>query len=145
MIYKLGNKLILSLDVNEILDIIVTSVPKFLNACGCVVRIVDDERANLKLEAAYGVSGGFKDSVYLLPIGDGISGQVAISRAPIAISDISKDNRFKYHKECLRGEIKRNYRSQFDPRLARAFISILKESGMAIVSKGCSLPISLAS
>lgn len=101
-IFELGNRLISTLDVKEVLSSIVNIVPKFLKVSGCVVRIVDETQTTLRLEAASGVSNGFQEEVYQLSTGEGISGTIVQGGRPIAISDISKDKRFKYHKECLR-------------------------------------------
>jgi len=101
-ICKIGNKLTSTLDVDEVLNSIVRSVPKFLKASGCIVRIVDEGRENSRLEAAFGVSDYFKDRVYILPIGEGISGHVIGKKQAVAISKIATDRRFKFHSECIR-------------------------------------------
>lgn len=99
-IYDLASRLITSLDVKEILDSIVNIVPKLLRASGCVVRIVDETKEKLKLEAASGVSSKFQEEVKILSIGEGVSGSVVKNGLPIVIPDISKDERVKYHIEC---------------------------------------------
>ncbi|MBN1871859.1 MAG: HD domain-containing protein [Candidatus Omnitrophica bacterium] len=101
-IYKLGNRIISSLDVKEILKSIVETVPELLRMSGCVVRIFEGSRKKLILEAASGVSKSFKQSARILPAGEGISGIVANMKKPMVIKDISKDARIKYHGECLR-------------------------------------------
>ncbi len=100
-ISHIGNKLISSLNFEDVLNTIVRSVPKFLGASGCVVRIVDKEGKNLRLEAAYGVSDEFKRSVDLLPVGEGVSGSAMSARLSIALCEISTDRRVKFHRECV--------------------------------------------
>ena len=101
-IYKLENRLISSFDVKEVLSSIVNLVPKLLRVSGCIVRIVDETTAKLKLEAAYGVSSAFEEEAQLVPIGEGISGTVVKSREPLAISDILKGEGVRYYKEYSR-------------------------------------------
>lgn len=101
-IYQLGNKLISSLDVKEILSSIVGLVPKLLRVSGCIVRIADETTSKLKLEAASGASDSFQEEIRFIKIGEGISGAVIKDGLPIAISDILKDKRVKYYQECVR-------------------------------------------
>lgn len=101
-IYEFGNRLISSLDVNEVLCSIVKIVPKLLRVSGCIVGTVDETKTILRLEATSGVSSRFQKEVRLISIGEGISGTVAKTGIPIAISDLSKDKRVKYRKECAR-------------------------------------------
>jgi HD-GYP domain-containing protein (c-di-GMP phosphodiesterase class II) len=99
-IYKLGSGLISTLDVNEVLHSIANIVPKFLNVSGCIVRIVDERKGKLKLEAASGISNDFREEIRLLSIGEGISGTAVLTGSPISILDLSKDERVKYSREC---------------------------------------------
>lgn len=101
-ICELGNKLISSLDVKEVLYAIVSIVPQLLKISGCIVRIVDETKTKLRLEAVSGVSNKFREEAYQLSIGEGISGAVAKTGLPIAISDLLKDKRVKYCTECTR-------------------------------------------
>jgi putative nucleotidyltransferase with HDIG domain len=100
-IHELGNRLIYSLDVKEILYSIANIVTKLLKVSGCVVRIVDETKTKLKLEAAFGVSDNFQEEAYILSIDEGVSGAVIKNEIPITISDISKDKRVRYYAECL--------------------------------------------
>lgn len=101
-ISKIGNKLTSTLDAGEILHSIVRSVPKFLKASGCVVRIIEDNKVSLRLEAAFGVSDIFRERVSILPIGEGISAHVIRKKQAVVIPEIESDRRFKFHVECLR-------------------------------------------
>lgn len=105
-IYQLGNKLISSLDVNEILYSIVELVPKLLKVSGCIVRIVDEETSKLKVEAASGVTEKFSKEIRYISIGEGVSGAVVKNGEPVAISDLLKDKRVKYYAECAREGIR---------------------------------------
>jgi putative nucleotidyltransferase with HDIG domain len=99
-IHELENRLISTLDVKSVLCAIVKIVQKLLKVSGCIVRIVDETKARLRLEAAYGVSNEFRKNAYLLAIGDGISGRVVQHGSSIAIPDLLKDKRVKYFREC---------------------------------------------
>jgi len=99
-IFELGNRLVSSLEVNEVLQAIVNTVPKFLDVSGCLVRVFDEAKATLILEAASGVSKDFINGARLLKMGEGISSIVVKSGVPIAIPDVLHDSRVKYYEEC---------------------------------------------
>ena len=101
-IYELGNRLITSLDTNTVMDSIVNIVPKLLKVSGCIVRIIDETKTRLRLEAAHGVSSEFQEEARIMPLGEGISGRVVKTGSPITIPDILKDERVKYYRECSR-------------------------------------------
>ncbi|MCG2705471.1 MAG: HD domain-containing protein [Candidatus Omnitrophica bacterium] len=105
-IFELGNRLVSSLEINEVLQTIVNTVPNFLNVSGCIVRVFDETRSKLILEAASGLSGTFVENTESLKIGEGISGIAAKSGVPIAIADISCDNRVKHLQECIKEGIR---------------------------------------
>lgn len=105
-IYQLGNKLISSLDVKEILSSIVHLVPKLLRVSGCIVRIVDENTSRLKVEAASGVSENFPTEINYISLDEGISGAVVKNGKTVSVSDILKDKRVKYCEECAREGIR---------------------------------------
>lgn len=99
-ICELGNSLTASLDVNTVFDSIVRTVPRILKVKGCILRIVDENKTTLRLEASYGISEKFKSGTRVIAIGEGISGRTAKTETPIIIADIHKDGRLKYYREC---------------------------------------------
>jgi len=105
-LYQLSNRLISSLDVREVLNSVINIVPRILKVAGCMVRILDDTKKQLKLEASVGVSNDFKNNAQFMPLGEGISGLVLETKSPIAIADITHDERIRYYRECLKEGIR---------------------------------------
>ncbi|MDD5680038.1 MAG: GAF domain-containing protein [Candidatus Omnitrophica bacterium] len=106
IIFELGNRLVSSLDVNDVLQTIVNTVPSFLNVSGCIVRVFDNAKASLTLEAASGLSKDFIEGARSLKIGEGVSGMVAESGMPISIPDVMHDSRVRYYEECCKEGIR---------------------------------------
>lgn len=106
IIFELGNRLVSSLDVNDVLQMIVNTVPTFLSVSGCIVRVFDDTKASLTLEAASGLSKDFIEGARSLKMGEGISGIVAKSGIPISIPDVMRDRRVRYYEECRKEGIR---------------------------------------
>jgi len=105
-IYQLGNRLISSLDVGEILSSIVRIVPDLLGLSGCIVRILDEKSEKLKIEASSGLGEKYENEARYLSVGEGISGTVVLKRRPLAVTNVSANDDLKYRKECAKENIR---------------------------------------
>lgn len=105
-ICEIGNRLISTLDVKEILKSIVNTIPKLLDVSGCSVYIVDTEHSQLKLEAASSVNRKFKNDICLSPACEVISNSVLKNRTPISVSDLLVDKRFIYNNKGFKKNVR---------------------------------------
>lgn len=96
--YKDATKAISSsLDLNEVLNLIVKSVINLLGVKGCVVNLLNDSRKQLEIR----VAGGLRDN-YLAkgPIDADESITEALGGNTVFIKDVASDNRVQYPDEA---------------------------------------------
>ncbi len=98
-------------EINEQLDIekcLATSMEKvtaLLNVERGSLMLLDEERQELSIKAATGLSEGIVENARH-KVGEGISGWVAMRKEPLLVKDIDKDKRFlkrngRYHNDSL--------------------------------------------
>jgi GAF domain-containing protein len=91
-----------SLELNEVLQSVVTSITEAMQVKACVLRLLDPRTGQLKLSAVHGLSSGYlaKGPV---DVGHSPIDSEALCGKPVIIPDISTDTRFQY-KEAARRE-----------------------------------------
>ncbi|RJR17227.1 MAG: GAF domain-containing protein [Nitrospiraceae bacterium] len=92
-----------SLNVNEVLDMIVRKIPEVMHLKAATVRLLDPSGKKLKLVAAYGLSDKYLKKG---PVDAEQNVTEALKENPVAISDVPTDNRIKYKKEAEEEGIK---------------------------------------
>ncbi len=85
-LYTVAQQTTTSLDLNEVLENIVSIIKRVLACRGCCIFLVDQETQELSIRAASGLSDKWRDEARL-KVGEGISGQVAATGRPIYIPD----------------------------------------------------------
>ena len=85
-----------TLDLKAVLDGLVERVVRTMRAKGCTLRLLDAQTGHLSLAAAYGVS-----SAYLQrgEVEQERNIQMVLSGEPVAIYDVSHDQRIDYHRQ----------------------------------------------
>jgi PAS domain S-box-containing protein len=92
-----------SLNVNEVLDMIVRKIPEVMHLKAATVRLLDSSGKKLKLVASHGLS-----ETYLKkgPVDAEQNVTEALKENPVAIYDVPTDHRIKYKREAEEEGIK---------------------------------------
>lgn len=93
MFNEIGKALASSLDLKEILSIVMVKISELLRPKNWSLLLVDEEKSEMRFEIAVGV-GSDKIKDLRLKVGEGIAGWVAKERRPVLVPDVSKDPRF---------------------------------------------------
>lgn len=94
--------------VEEVLWDITKNIIHKLDFCDCVIYIFDAERKLMVQSAAYGEKNPKGKTIYNrieIPVGVGVVGHVAKTKAPIIIADTQKDSRYIVDDQERRSEI----------------------------------------
>ncbi len=86
-----------SLNLNEVLDLIVKSVVNLLKVKGCGVNLLDDTRKKLETRVAFGLSDNYLAKG---PLDADKSVTESIEGKTVFIEDIAKDHRVQYPEEA---------------------------------------------
>lgn len=97
---EIGKALTSSLDLKEILNIVMEKVSELLSPRNWSLLLLDDETRELKFEIVVG-EGAEKIKDLRLRLGEGIAGWVAREMEPILVEDVSKDPRFSNKADQL--------------------------------------------
>jgi signal transduction histidine kinase len=91
-LYEIGKACSSTLDLNELLALIVRTSVKIVRCRTAVLRLLDEASGELKVTADYGLRDlpGARDP---LRIGEGIAGEVAAAGLPILVKDAREDPR----------------------------------------------------
>jgi PAS domain S-box-containing protein len=92
-----------SLNVDEVLDMIVRKLPETLKLKGATIRLLDDAGKDLRLVAAYGLSEKYLNKG---PVDTEENIRAALNERPVAIYDAPTDERIGYRKEAKEEGIK---------------------------------------
>ena len=92
-----------TLDVNEIIHMIVKKIPEVMNLKAATIRLLDDTGKKLRMVAAYGLSEKYLNRG---PVDTEENIIEALNEKPVAIYDVSTDPRLKYQKEAEEEGIK---------------------------------------
>ena len=86
-----------SLNVNEVLDMIVRKIPEVMNLKAATVRLLDSSGKKLKLVASYGLGEKYLKKG---PVDAEKNVTEALKENPVAIYDVATDHRIRYKKEA---------------------------------------------
>lgn len=86
-----------SLHLNEVLAMIVRTLPEVMNLKAATIRLLDDSGESLELAAAYGLSDRYLGRG---PVDMEENVREALQEKPVAIYDVSTDTRVYYRKEA---------------------------------------------
>ncbi len=100
-LYTVAQQTTTSLDLNEVLEGIVSIIKQVLNCRGCCIFLVDEEKQELSIRAASGLSEKWRDEARL-KVGEGISGQVAATGKPLYIPDTHEYPDFIFFDPAVR-------------------------------------------
>jgi len=92
-----------SLNVNEVLDMIVKKIPEVMHLKAATVRLLDSSGKNLKLVASHGLSEKYLKKG---PVDAEKNVTEALKENPVAIYDAPTDHRIRYKKEAEEEGIK---------------------------------------
>ncbi|MBI5640156.1 MAG: GAF domain-containing protein [Nitrospirae bacterium] len=92
-----------TLDVNEVLDLIVMKIPEVMNTKAATIRLLDPTGKKLELAAAWGLSGKYLNRG---PVDAEQSISFALEGKPVAIYDATTDPRIVYRDEAKKEGIK---------------------------------------
>lgn len=76
-----------TLNINELLDMIVENAARLLHAKGCILRLLEADKLTVK--TSYGLPKT-DEGMLTLAIGEGLPGKVALEGKPIIVDDLSK-------------------------------------------------------
>jgi signal transduction histidine kinase len=82
-----------TLELDDLLDVILPRIRDILDADTCAVLLVDDERAELVARAAVGIEEEVERGVRI-PLGKGFAGRVAAGGAPVILDDVERADIF---------------------------------------------------
>ncbi|MGB9736084.1 MAG: GGDEF domain-containing protein [bacterium] len=93
ILHEIGKTLTSTLDLKEVLSIIMQKISELLKPANWSLLLLDEEKHELFFEIAVGEnSDKLKDM--RIAIGEGIAGWVAMTGEPVLLSDVSSDPRF---------------------------------------------------
>ncbi len=92
-----------TLNLNEVLDMIVRKLPKAMGLKASTIRLLDGGGERLKLVAAYGLSEGYLNRG---PVDEEVNVREALQLRPVVIHDVASDPRIIYQKEMFEEGIK---------------------------------------
>jgi len=92
-----------TLELNEVLDLIVKKLPEVMNLKAATIRLLDETGKKLELVAAYGLSERYLERG---PVDLEENVREALQSKPVAIYDVTTDKRIHYQKEATEEGIK---------------------------------------
>ena len=81
--------------LDEMLGLIVDMAARVMQARGCSLMLLDEERGELTLRATQGFGPAYREKPPLR-VGEGIVGCVAQTGEPLAVEDVHRDPRYRY-------------------------------------------------
>src|SRR5260370_12842206 len=84
-----------SLELQEVLQTVVTNITKTMRVKACSLRLLDKRTGQLKLSANYGLSGGYLAKGPVDVVHSPIDSE-ALQGKTVIIYDVSTDSRFQY-------------------------------------------------
>ncbi|MFQ5736051.1 MAG: diguanylate cyclase [Thermodesulfobacteriota bacterium] len=103
---EIGKALTSSLDMAEVLRIVMEKIRELLRPKNWSLLLLDQETKELKFELAVG-KGARKLKGLRLKLGEGVAGWVAKEKVPLLVPDVSKDPRF-----CEKADRVSNFKTQ---------------------------------
>ncbi|MBI5644339.1 MAG: sensor domain-containing diguanylate cyclase [Deltaproteobacteria bacterium] len=90
---EIGKALTSSLDLREVLNIVMEKISELLHPKNWSLLLLDDETNELRFEIVVG-KGSEKLKDLRLKVGEGVAGWVALEKKPLLVPDVNKDPRF---------------------------------------------------
>jgi GAF domain-containing protein len=90
-----------SLELEEVLQSVVTSITEAMQVKACVLRLLDSRSGELQLSAVYGLSSGYL-SKGPVEVKSSLIDSEALSGTPVVIHDVRTDSRFQYQEAAKR-------------------------------------------
>ena len=97
---EIGKALTSSLDLNQILNIVMEKISDLLHPKNWSLLLIDEATNELKFEIAVG-EGSEKIKNLRLKIGEGVAGWVAKEQKPLLVADVYKDPRFSNKADSI--------------------------------------------
>ncbi|MGD9139971.1 MAG: SpoIIE family protein phosphatase [bacterium] len=104
LLYEVGQRISSSLDLEEVLDLILDCLGEVVAFAAGGIYVVDPDMREIASLAITGYDPGMEERVQL-KFGDGIVGWVAKNREPAVVGDVSKDSRYISARNETRSEI----------------------------------------
>jgi len=90
-----------SLELDEVLRRVVTSITEAMQVKGCVLRLLDAHSGELQLSAVYGLSKGYLTKGPV-EVKSSLIDSEALRGTPVVIHDVRTDPRFQYQEAARR-------------------------------------------
>ncbi len=90
-----------SLELDEVLQRVVTSITEAMQVKACVLRLLDAHTGELQLSAVYGLSKGYLTKGPV-EVKSSLIDSEALCGAPVVIHDVRDDSRFQYQEAARR-------------------------------------------
>jgi GAF domain-containing protein len=81
--------------LDTVLDLIVSKLPEVMNLKACTIRLIESEKGQMELRAAYGLS---RDYLERGPLDDELATYFILKGEPVVIPDATTDIHTLYHK-----------------------------------------------
>lgn len=107
MLYRIGQAITSTLDLDRIMDILLESVTRAADVAACSIALVDPDTGDLVFRRAGGQAGWVGVGMRLRP-GEGIAGWVAQHRQSVRVDDAASDPRFYEQIDGATGFVTRN-------------------------------------
>jgi sigma-B regulation protein RsbU (phosphoserine phosphatase) len=104
LLYEVGGRISSSLDLNEVLVLILNSLRKLVDFNAAGIYLVDPETTDIMALTVRGYDPDMESRVEL-KFGKGVVGWVAKNVEPVIIDDVSKDTRYLNARDETRSEI----------------------------------------
>jgi diguanylate cyclase (GGDEF)-like protein len=104
---EIGKALTSTFNMDQILIIILKRLSELIRARNWTLFLLDPEREELHFEVVVGLDKGSLVDVNI-PLGEGITGTVALTAEPILVPDVRHDPRFSNRVDGLTGSVTRS-------------------------------------
>lgn len=102
-LYEVGKKISASLDVNEVLNLIIDALQTVVPYDAAAIFLLDEDRSAVVERTIRGYATGM-DTINL-KMGEGISGSAAETGCAIIVPDVTKDKRYIQHRAATKSEM----------------------------------------
>lgn len=104
-LYEISQAVTSTLNFSEVLNTIVQQATKAMNAKACSIRLLDQEKRQLKIGAAYGLSQEYL-SKGTVDLDKSLIDRGALRGKPVSVLDVTKDPGFQYPEEAKKEGIR---------------------------------------
>ncbi|MFW5635498.1 MAG: GAF domain-containing protein [Thermodesulfobacteriota bacterium] len=96
-IHEIGKTINATYELDKILDLIVTRLPKVMNLKAATIRLIEEHKGTLTLKAAHGLS---REYLARGPLDEELATYYVRQGDPVVIPDATRDVHTIYHKEA---------------------------------------------